>query len=63
MLAAMFDRVEAMELLLARGADPRRRDARGVTALDLARGMGAERAVEVLRRYVDGSSGAARQRR
>lgn len=44
MFAAMFDRVEVVDLLVARGADPRRRDAAGASALDLARGMGAARA-------------------
>jgi hypothetical protein len=44
MFAAMFDRVEIVELLVARGADPARRDAGGASAADLARGMGAARA-------------------
>lgn len=48
MLAAMFDRVDMIDLLLAHGADPTRAGADGATALDLARGMGAERAIERL---------------
>lgn len=46
--AAMFDRVEVLELLLARGALPEQRDAEGRTALDYARILGAERAMSVL---------------
>ena len=46
--AAMFDRVEAMEELLARGARPGHRDADQRTALDYAQAMGARRAVERL---------------
>ncbi len=41
MMAAMFDRVDLLDLLLARGADPEARDAAGLTARDLADGMGA----------------------
>lgn len=48
MFAAMFDRVEVVDLLLARGASTARRDAAGVTALALAQGMGAHRAAERL---------------
>jgi ankyrin repeat protein len=41
MLAAMFNRTGIVDLLLAHGADPERRDAAGATAADLARQMGA----------------------
>jgi hypothetical protein len=39
--AAMFDRVEIVDVLLAAGADPHRRDNAGQRAIDLARLMGA----------------------
>lgn len=48
MFAAMFDRAEVVDVLLARGADPLRRDGGGVTAAELARGMGAARAARRL---------------
>lgn len=41
MLAAMFNRSEILEFLLAQGADPARQDARGATALVAAQTMGA----------------------
>jgi ankyrin repeat protein len=41
----MFDRIEVLELLLSRGADPERQDASGNTALIAAVMMGAPRAV------------------
>lgn len=41
MLAAMFNRGEILDYLLAQGADPAHQDARGVTALMAARTMGA----------------------
>ncbi len=41
MVAAMFDKADIAELLLAHGADPRARDKAGLGALDLARSMGA----------------------
>ena len=44
MLAAMFDRVDIVELLLAHGARTALAGADGATALDLARGMDARRA-------------------
>ncbi len=50
MFAAMFDRVEIIELLLCRGADPERADASGAGALALARGRGASRALARLER-------------
>ncbi|WP_028694677.1 ankyrin repeat domain-containing protein [Pseudomonas cremoricolorata] len=48
MLAAMFNRGEILEYLLAEGADPTHRDARGATALVAAQTMGAVEAVERL---------------
>lgn len=50
MLAAMFDRVAIVELLLARGADPARRDASGMNAAELARQMGAKETPALLDR-------------
>ncbi|MNW21680.1 Ankyrin repeats (3 copies) [compost metagenome] len=41
MLAAMFNRSEILDYLLAQGADPARQDARGTTALMAAQTMGA----------------------
>jgi hypothetical protein len=41
MIAAMFNRTAIMELLIAHGADPKARDANGVSALDAAGRMGA----------------------
>jgi uncharacterized protein len=41
MFAAMFNRLEIIELLLASGADLNRKSADGLTARDLAQGMGA----------------------
>ena len=41
MYAAMFNRLDIVELLLARGADPAARSAEGMTAAQLARAMGA----------------------
>lgn len=48
MTAAMFDKVEIVEALLEKGADPNRKDGGGVSALDLARSMGAERTAALL---------------
>ncbi|MNU02311.1 Ankyrin repeat protein [compost metagenome] len=48
MMAAMFNRVEVIRLLIERGANPNARDASGVTPLLLAQRMGAKEAVEAL---------------
>jgi ankyrin repeat protein len=39
--AAMFNRLEIMKVLLARGADAETKSSEGLTALELARSMGA----------------------
>ena len=44
MTAAMFDRVAIIDLLLAHGADPDRRDGAGLTAAEMAQSMGATQA-------------------
>ncbi|MNW11392.1 Ankyrin repeat protein [compost metagenome] len=41
MLAAMFNRSEILDYLLAQGANPAHQDARGITALMAAQTMGA----------------------
>lgn len=41
MMAAMFNRTEIVSYLLRQGADPRRKDVRGIDALGAARTMGA----------------------
>jgi hypothetical protein len=41
MMAAMFNRVDVVDLLLERGADLNARTADGLTAIDAARVMGA----------------------
>jgi uncharacterized protein len=48
MFAAMFDRADIVELLLARGAAAERADGSGATALALARAMGAARTAALL---------------
>jgi len=45
MLAAMFDQVAVLELLAVQGANLHQRGPGQATALDLARAMGATRAV------------------
>jgi hypothetical protein len=50
MVAAMFDRVAIVEMLLAQGADPCAKDSGGVTAEGAARLMGAKHAPELLAR-------------
>ncbi len=47
-VAAMFDRIDMMAVLLHRGADPDARDAAGLTASDVAKSMGAARAIEAI---------------
>jgi len=41
MMAAMFNRCDVLDLLLARGASPEIRDSAGLSAVDVARIMGA----------------------
>ena len=41
MMAAMFNRTAIVDYLLEQGADPRRRDGRGIDALGAAQAMGA----------------------
>jgi ankyrin repeat protein len=41
MMAAMFNRVEVVDYLIGKGADPKAKDANGVSALDAAKTMGA----------------------
>ena len=48
MVAAAFDRADMVAWLLARGASPQARDAGGMRAIDIARAMGAQRAVTLL---------------
>ncbi len=49
MYAAMFDRTDILQRLLAAGADPQAVDAEGNTALKLAMAMGATEAATLLR--------------
>ncbi|GHC17218.1 hypothetical protein GCM10010082_05350 [Kushneria pakistanensis] len=48
MFAAMFDHVEITRYLLEQGADPELRESRGMTAGELAQGMGAEQTTALL---------------
>ena len=41
MMAAMFNRTEIIDYLISKGADPKAKDANGITALDAAKTMGA----------------------
>jgi hypothetical protein len=50
MVAAAFNRSEMVARLLARGASPEQRDASGLTATDIARGMGAVDVLALLSR-------------
>ena len=54
MVAAMFDRTEIVDLLLAHGADPSKRDASGMSAADMARQMGAQNTPAQLERAQGG---------
>jgi hypothetical protein len=49
MWAAGYGKVECVELLLERGADPRLRDDRGKTARDIAAEQGHQAVVAMLR--------------
>lgn len=48
-------RVLFMEILLRRGADPLVLDSAGLTAMDIARGMKFQDAVELLRGWIAGT--------
>jgi ankyrin repeat protein len=48
MMAAMFNNIPAIELLISRGANPLRADDSGTTALQVAQRMGATQAAEAL---------------
>jgi uncharacterized protein len=50
MIAAMFNRVDIVEMLIARGANPSAQDGAGNTAFDVANGMGASDAAAWLAR-------------
>lgn len=54
MFAAMFDRIEIIDLLLAQGADISAKTADGLNAVEMAKVMGAEAAVEHLGRISGG---------
>jgi ankyrin repeat protein len=41
MMAAMFNRTAIVDYLIGKGADPKAKDANGITALDAAKTMGA----------------------
>ncbi|MDT8310470.1 MAG: ankyrin repeat domain-containing protein [Methylophaga sp.] len=53
MFAAMFNQAEIVDLLLANGADAYAKSADGLTALALARAMGAEAATRRLAQHVE----------
>lgn len=59
MIAAMFNRVEIMQLLRAHGADPWVRDGSGLNALEATRHMGAEQAAQLLQVWSAGVLGGA----
>ena len=48
MMAAMFNRMEIVDYLISKGADPHVRDAKGVNALAAAQTMGATGTAEQL---------------
>lgn len=52
MIAAMFNRLDIMQLLRERGADPAARDADGLDALAAAGKMGADDAAALLRQWL-----------
>jgi ankyrin repeat protein len=52
MMAAMFDRAEILTLLLENGADPQAQDPGGMTAIDMARVMGAQSTPDLLERWI-----------
>ena len=54
MIAAMFNRVEIMQLLREKGADPWACDGGGLNALSAAQKMGADDAIDLLRRWASG---------
>jgi len=57
MFAAMFARLDILELLLERGADLQARDSAGTSALDAARTMNAQPSVTWLEERLARSSG------
>ena len=48
MMAAMFNRTEIIKYLVSKGADPKAKDANGITALDAAKTMGANDSIALL---------------
>ncbi|MNL67848.1 Ankyrin repeats (3 copies) [compost metagenome] len=52
MMAAMFNRVEVVDYLVSKGADPKAKDANGITALEAARTMGASDSVAQLEKLL-----------
>ena len=52
MMAAMFNRGEIIDYLISKGADPKAKDANGITALDAARTMGAAETVAQLEKLL-----------
>ena len=48
----MFNRGEIIDYLISKGADPKAKDANGITALDAARTMGATEAVAQLEKLL-----------
>jgi len=52
MMAAMFNRTPIIDYLVSKGADPKAKDANGITALDAAKTMGATEAVAQLEKLL-----------
>ncbi|MNE55534.1 Ankyrin repeats (3 copies) [compost metagenome] len=52
MMAAMFNRTPMVEYLLSKGADPKRQDAKGITALGAAQAMGAQDTAALLQALI-----------